>query len=941
MQSLAEGHTKTQDLMKKETAVIRQLIVRRDQKTINYLDRQLQNQRDEQLAQHHYDCLLQSLRYPEMNERRTTIEKSHQNTFKWIYSGRGSRKSKSRSEQVDDENESRENEDEPIDGEDEQIDDDENEQINDEDNKINNWDSFTQFLKGPDKMYWIRGKAGSGKSCLMKFVLQERQTKDAFAQWRPQSSTTFLSHFFWNSGSNMQNSLKGFLMSLMYQLLEHSSMRAHTLLSENPHILRYRNNGDWAISELIGVLKQSAVYEPDANAICIFIDGLDEVDQDFGNFSLIKLVKDLSLSNNVKLCVSSRPEAEFKTFLSACPHLKLEDLTRKDMVTMTRDTLKDIFGSLGRIDRDKLQRLIRMTVEKAEGVFLWVSYVLKSLEKGLIRFDTWEDLEKRLNMLPKGVASLYRDMWKRLNEDETLWREDAAWYFKYLLEYGKSLLRGDEDMILLTLSKNPSLCDKIIQDRAYDEDEFWTHCLETESQMTARCAGLLEFHRFQYHEPDNSAKTSWGTIEFIHRSAREFLETTDDGQDILKFSSIAAKDVLKMRILTTTALVCLQPILETRKIPVLMLEFWENVQAFGATVDEEGETLEFIRLFVQVCQDIGDKEGKSSKPKIFAYMWYDDIAVGVVGSLVAHQPKLALSFIKKFIPNYQITVEYANYLLVCAATKAFERKERVHVIKKECLNLLRYLFERGADPNARIPLWQALTPAPLVTFTEAVFCDEDGLTKLVAGEDFEPLGRMLLEFNWDLKSKTWIILNAFGLQGFGAFNHSWLSAAATLSIIVEATISECVRLMTSTHGGNSFIQDVTGNENKAHNVRKVAFALNSMSSFYSSDDILLKPTDEDANLLASAINRFEAALEHKGELWYLNNEDASRSEEREELWNNIVGQAMTEIRDRCEMFRGEDDIYQELERAGMPILRNEKDVQTLRRRIFEAEPKVY
>jgi len=32
------------------------------------------------------------------------------------------------------------------------------------------WDSFSQWLKNPSQLYWITGKAGAGKSTLMKFL---------------------------------------------------------------------------------------------------------------------------------------------------------------------------------------------------------------------------------------------------------------------------------------------------------------------------------------------------------------------------------------------------------------------------------------------------------------------------------------------------------------------------------------------------------------------------------------------------------------------------------------------------------------------------------------------------------------------------------------------------------------------------------------------------
>ena len=38
------------------------------------------------------------------------------------------------------------------------------------------WSSFTSWLQGPENIYWITGKPGSGKSTLMKMLSTDPQT---------------------------------------------------------------------------------------------------------------------------------------------------------------------------------------------------------------------------------------------------------------------------------------------------------------------------------------------------------------------------------------------------------------------------------------------------------------------------------------------------------------------------------------------------------------------------------------------------------------------------------------------------------------------------------------------------------------------------------------------------------------------------------------------
>ena len=59
---------------------------------------------------------------------------------------------------------------------------------------------------------------------------------------------------------------------------------------------------------------------------------------------------------------------------------------------------------------------------KADGVFLWVHDVLRSLRRGLNKHDDWDELQKRLEALPSRIEELFHDMWRRLNEDMVVYR---------------------------------------------------------------------------------------------------------------------------------------------------------------------------------------------------------------------------------------------------------------------------------------------------------------------------------------------------------------------------------------------------------------------------------------------------------------------------------------------------------------------------------------
>jgi hypothetical protein len=113
-----------------------------------------------------------SLRGDTMNTRRNNIVQQHDRTCKWIFK---------------------------------------------EDLKLP-WDSFSRFLKGDDKVYWTNGKAGSGKSTLVKFLVTDPRTKDTLESRAP--NPLIISCFIWNAGAPMQRNIKGMLYLLLHQILD-------------------------------------------------------------------------------------------------------------------------------------------------------------------------------------------------------------------------------------------------------------------------------------------------------------------------------------------------------------------------------------------------------------------------------------------------------------------------------------------------------------------------------------------------------------------------------------------------------------------------------------------------------------------------------------------------------------------------------------------------
>jgi len=65
----------------------------------------------------------------------------------------------------------------------------------------------------------MNGKAGSGKSTLMRYVIENRMTNDHLDIWSGTEALVTGAFFFWSSGTEEQRSYTGLLRTLLYDML--------------------------------------------------------------------------------------------------------------------------------------------------------------------------------------------------------------------------------------------------------------------------------------------------------------------------------------------------------------------------------------------------------------------------------------------------------------------------------------------------------------------------------------------------------------------------------------------------------------------------------------------------------------------------------------------------------------------------------------------------
>ncbi|KAL8792905.1 MAG: hypothetical protein Q9195_004482 [Heterodermia aff. obscurata] len=410
-----------------------------------------QAKQQEQTTRH--ERFLESLRFDDIHVRENEVSESHLKTFNWVY----------------------------------------------DDDGEHPWDSLKAWLELGQGIYWINGKAGSGKSTFMKFLVNDERTSKALDIWSGDRDCMILNHYFWLSGTKFQRSMKGFLCSLLHKIVNSNEVVLGGTIDTRKELIRKRSLEDWSIGELRKTLRFAIELVNRTGYVCIFVDGIDEFDRNEDVQQLLDFIQELAELPKTKLCLSSRPEVQIERFLSRCPKLRLQDLTAKDMEICIRDRLSSVYERCPSIaiKAKDIDQFLWLMTEKADGVFLWVYFALSSLLKGMSNEDDFEVLLTRLEELPSGMERLYQEMWLRLNGDEQRYRKESNLYFSYHEFFPVSLFH-------MMVALNGNVQTKYFEEmRPQDPTLIAQKCEVLRKRILVTCAGLLEVTETKHDEPSS------------------------------------------------------------------------------------------------------------------------------------------------------------------------------------------------------------------------------------------------------------------------------------------------------------------------------------------------------------------------------------------------------------------------------------------------------
>jgi GTPase SAR1 family protein len=281
-------------------------------------------------------------------------------------------------------------------------------------------------------LLWLHGKPGSGKSTLAKRVINSKRTESqksrqmkndgashsnsgptSYVDISDKDSNVIVAAFFYSfRGGKTETSHTLMLRSLLYQILEqNSTLFPHfrdlyrTLLkTQGPHPEWSHKDLKSSFESLRNIQTQVKMY--------IIVDAMDESDKD-RKPEILSLISTLCSSRSsciFKGLIASRPELDIKGHLGKCHRITLEEENSQDIKNV-------IIRDLGRISdlaelrepESELGEVRDYMIEHSHGVFLWVSLVLKELEKQIVNKGFSEaNLMNLLKSLPFELGELYK-----------------------------------------------------------------------------------------------------------------------------------------------------------------------------------------------------------------------------------------------------------------------------------------------------------------------------------------------------------------------------------------------------------------------------------------------------------------------------------------------------------------------------------------------------
>lgn len=389
--------------------------------------------------------------------------------------------------------------------------------------KYKPWDDFTKWLSGsPEEqgcVYWISGKAGSGKSTLVRFIVYHPRTIELLEQWSNGGKVYTPAFYFWKPATDpLQRDILGLLRSMLYQISS-SVADSDVILQESDGPGMSSRFGSWTEGKCRTAIVHFIQSASDAR-FAIFLDGLDEYTGDL--WRLFDFIETLEKLPNVKVCVASRVDGNFRQRFSRYPGLKLEILNRRDIETCVSTQL----SRHPNIGIDPLE-----ICDKAEGVFLWACVVTRALIDDFESGIGSETLQIRLHQAPQELEKLYHDIFARIDPIHKRWLCQYLRIATLKDETDSARRRVFGSVAHITGALNARSC--------FNYAKFIEQCKGTEKQVAGLSKGLLVLLEQRFKNHGKSDTHQWALRQ---QQSEPQLRAPSRAEDVISLRELVKND---------------------------------------------------------------------------------------------------------------------------------------------------------------------------------------------------------------------------------------------------------------------------------------------------------------------------------------------------------------------------------------------------------------
>ncbi|KAM7199682.1 hypothetical protein V8F33_004334 [Rhypophila sp. PSN 637] len=324
---------------------------------------------------------------------------------------------------------------------------------------------FPAWINNDQPLFWIKGKPGSGKSTIMRYIWDHRNLSaliDSGTTERPKIKAAF---FFYYRGTHLQKSFEA-----------------------------YKD-----------IITQNA-FPVD---LFLFVDALDEYDgphEAIVEFIQVSVQMSQKGSTTLKVCFSSREWKEFEQRFSRGPGFRIHEHTQADIDRYITSRLSndpivsDMLNRGSEWKRSDIQDIEDTLARLANGVFIWVRAVIDEIHCLFSRNTPMNDLLEYLNGVPADLEHLYTDSIRRLPHE---YRREAYFMFEAMLRSERQLRPVSLQQVVFC-AKHQGFDDcvrMIVDNRSFDKACRWTN---------ERGAGLVEIDHLSI-------------VRFIHQTVLDFV----------------------------------------------------------------------------------------------------------------------------------------------------------------------------------------------------------------------------------------------------------------------------------------------------------------------------------------------------------------------------------------------------------------------------------